>query len=70
MARKRKDRKPEDRFSELPPENQMEPVQKSELEKDLRPDHHEQTRGTRGPRFGYWQVGGASRSAIKRLKKP
>jgi putative phosphoribosyl transferase len=35
------------RFSELPPENQMAPVQKSELEKDLRPDHHEQTRGQR-----------------------
>jgi hypothetical protein len=69
MARKRKDRK-----SESPPvplrEKEMARVQKSELEKDLRPDHHEQTRETRGPRFGYWQVGGASRSAIKRLKKP
>jgi hypothetical protein len=70
MARKRKDRKPEDRFSVPPAENEIEPIQKSELEKDLRPDHHEQTRGTRGPRVGYWQVGGASRSAIKRLKKP
>jgi hypothetical protein len=70
MARKRKDRKPEDRFSVPPAENEIDRVQKSELEKDLRPDHHEQTRGTRGPRFGYWQVGGASRSAIKRLKKP
>lgn len=70
MARKRKDRKPEDRFSVSPPGDEMERIQKSELDKDLRPDHHEQTRETRGPRFGYWQVGGASRSAIKRLKKP
>jgi hypothetical protein len=66
MARKRKDRKPEDRLSVPPPENEIE----RQVEKDLRPAHHEQTRETRGPRFGYWQVGGASRSAIKRLKKP
>jgi hypothetical protein len=66
MARKRKDRKAEDTFSVPPPKIENE----RSLEKDLRPDHHEQTRETRGPRFGYWQVGGASRSAIKRLKKP
>lgn len=70
MGRKRKDRKPEDRVLVPPAENEMQRVQKSELEKDLRPDHHELTRETRGPRFGYWQVGGATRSAIKRLKKP
>jgi hypothetical protein len=66
MARKRKDRKPDDKLSLPPPENETD----RQFEKDLRPAHEEQTRGTRGPRSGYWQVGGASRSAIKRLKKP
>jgi hypothetical protein len=66
MARKRKDRKPEDRLSVPPPADET----ARQFEKDLRPAHEEQTRGTRGPRSGYWQVGGASRSAIKRLKKP
>ena len=70
MARKRKDRKPEDRLPVPPAENEIDPVQKAQPEKDLRPAHHEQTRETRGPRSGYWQVGGATRSAIKRLKKP
>jgi hypothetical protein len=66
MARKRKNRKPGDGLSVPPPEGET----NRQLEKDLRPAHEEQTRGTRGARFGYWQVGGASRSAIKRLKKP
>ena len=57
MARKRKDRKPDKKLAEQPAP-------------DLRPAHQEQTRETRGPRSGYWQIGGASRSAIKRLKKP
>ncbi len=70
MARKRKDRKPEDSPPVPPAENETERLRKAQFEKDLRPAHHEQTRETRGPRFGYWQVGGASRSAIKRLKKP
>lgn len=69
MAKKRRDRKLEERL-QMPPETEMERVQKAKFEKDLRPAHQEQTRETRGPRFGYWQVGGASRSAIKRLKKP
>jgi hypothetical protein len=70
MGRRRKDRKPEDGLPVTPAENLIDPVQKTQPEKDLRPAHHEQTRETRGPRSGYWQIGGASRSAIKRLKKP
>ena len=66
MALKHNDRKPEDTFSVPPPEIENE----RSLEKDLRPEHHEQTHETRGARFGYWQVGGATRSAIKRLKRP
>lgn len=64
MARKRKSREPKNRPSVPSPEIER------QVEKDLRPAQREQTRGTRGPRSGYWQVGGASRSAIKRLKKP
>ena len=69
MAHRHKDRELNGRPPPLPPENAMDEVPKRR-ELDLRPGHREQTRETRGPRFGYWQVGGASRSAIKRLKKP
>ncbi|HYM50462.1 MAG TPA: YbaK/EbsC family protein [Candidatus Limnocylindrales bacterium] len=37
---------------------------------DLRPGHREQPKGQGGATVGYWQVGGASRSAIKRTKHP
>jgi hypothetical protein len=70
MARRRKDRETADSPSVLQPDQQIEEDAKDQPVKDMRPGHREETRGTRGPRFGYWQVGGASRSAIKRLKKP
>ena len=70
MARRRKDRETADSPSVLQPDQQIEEDANDQPVKDMRPGHREETRGTRGPRFGYWQVGGASRSAIKRLKKP
>ncbi len=70
VARRRKDREMEVRARFLPPEKEQDQVEWEKPAKDLRPGYHELTRGTRGPRVGYWQVGGASRAAIKRVKKP
>lgn len=70
MARSHKDRETADSPSVRQPDQQVELGAKDQPVKDTRPDHREETRGTRGPRFCYWQAGGASRSAIKRLKKP